>query len=112
MDTKMKKNKKFTFEISIDEVPYNEENAEYIYGGGYNSDIPEESCARELISTVLQDSLVYCLRQISKHLAECKCDFEDMSQGQQRFHKYLKKKARIAEAVRDSYKFVRSEEVS
>jgi hypothetical protein len=106
------KNKKFTFEISINEVPYNRKNAEYIYGGCYMPDFPEQSYASELVFTVLNDAVCERIMAELNHLAECKCETKDMNESQQRFHKYLKEKTRIAKAVAKSYKFVRSEEIS
>jgi len=105
------KNKKFTFEISINAVPYNEETCKEIYGLGYNSDIPEEAHARELVSTVLNDA--YCERLMAEtaHFVECKCDSKDMDESQLRYHQYLKQKTRVAKAVLDSCKFVRSQEI-
>jgi hypothetical protein len=106
------KNKKFTFEISINAVPYNEETCKEIYGGGYDPDGREYSHASDLVFTVLNDAVCERIMAELDHLAKCKCEIKDMNESQQRFHKYLEEKTRIAKAVAKSYKFVRSEEIS
>lgn len=105
------KNKKFTFEVSINAVPYNEETCKEIYGGGYDPDTPECSHASALVFIVLNDSLCSCLKAEMSHIMECKCDIEYMTTKQKIYHEYLQKKTRMAQAVVDSYKFVRSEEI-
>lgn len=106
------KNKKFTFEISINTIPYNKSTCKELYGGEYNSDFPESALASEIVSCGLQESVCACLEAEIDHLVQCECDIKNMNERQQKFHEYLREKTRTAKAVAASYKFVRSEEIS
>jgi len=109
---KKPKSQKFVFEISIDAIPHTSETVEYVFGGKfYNPDFGIQTHASEKVFTVLNDALCGFLHAELKHLAECKCEVEDMNENQKRFYDYLHRKTKSAEVVRDSMKFVRSEEI-
>jgi len=94
----MSHNKKFVFEISIEAEPYNKETCD----GYYNPDFPEHTYASMEIGPFLQDCVVARIRDKMDALSEN--NYKERKE-------YLDSKIKMAEAIRDSLKFVRVTEI-
>ena len=102
------KNKRFIFEFGVDAVPHNKKTAEAIYGkNAYNSDFGVESHASSIGFQILQDAFSHNMLSLSKHLAECKCEPENMNETQKRYYDYLERKIKATETAMESFKFAR-----
>lgn len=81
-----------------------------IYGANYyNPDFPAYCHASQIGFTILQDALAHNLTQLSKYLAECKCEPKQMTKEQKAHYTYLERKFKATELAMDSFKFNRVE---
>ena len=96
-------NKKFVFEVTVDDIPHNADTVEHAFGEGawYNSDFPEHTHASEELHMMVQETLIYYLDK------QLKCAVkEDEAEG-----KFYRKKENVARGIQASIKFVKSEDI-
>ena len=103
--------KRFVYEISIDAVLHNRETAKTIYDWDLPAgvDCTPNYHASDLIGTFLQDAYISRLLAEIDYLEKCGCSVEDMTSDQRDAYYHLKKKTKMAEAIRDSLKYIRME---
>jgi len=105
------KNETFIFEFAVEAVPHTKKTAEEIYGkGAYESGkFGIQSHASDIGYEILKDAYTHNMLAITKHLAQCKCEFDQMTPEQKRFYNYLERKAGATKLAMDTFKFSRME---
>ncbi len=110
MAKKKPQNKKFVFEISFEDLLYDEAGAIHAYGGGYDSSWPKETLARESISNLFHDALCMCLNHTCNSAAMIGKDgFTKKNFKESK--KYQEKKQAFYEKVSKSLKLARIENI-
>ena len=93
-------NKKFTYNISWEDLPHTQETVQEAFGTDYfNSDFPIDTHAIESISNLFQDAIAQCISFKLHALANENLTSKD-------FIKYQDEKIKFYEKVRDSLKLV------
>ena len=105
------KPQRFVFEVVIDAFPHNPETVNAAFGGGYNSDFPVDTFAREKIDGIFRDAYAEVSLSQMAHLSK-HGDPEKMTADQRSFYDYLEEKLRHISTARDNVKFVRVEDIS
>jgi hypothetical protein len=104
------KNEKFIFEVAVEGVPHTPKTSKEIFGGDYfNPDFGIESHASDLVGQVLTDAYIHTTQQEIKYIIKCNCEEKDMTEEQNQYLEFLRKKAKVAEYVMMSLKFSRLE---
>lgn len=102
------KPQRFVFEVVIDAFPHNTETVNTAFGGGYNSDFPVDSFAREKIDGIFQDAFAEVTLLQMKHIGK-HGDPDKMDKSARAFYDYLEEKLTHIKTARNNVKFVRIE---
>ena len=112
------KKKRFVFEVSIDEIPHNEDTVQYAYGEDASYiEYPEQTHATEAISSLFQDLICHYLREQMSWMADESKAPETSDNGErtkascQHMIKWNKDKENLAIAVSQTIKFKKVEEI-
>jgi hypothetical protein len=106
-----KMNKKFIFEIPIEEKPYSPETCEGDYGSkeAYNSDFPEHVYAFEHINQLFKDATTYCYQAQMRMMADKKTEPDTWPKHEQKFFKSFELRVKYYEELLKKITCARSE---